>query len=371
MAIKLNQVPPMDEVWKIGNTFYLVRYAFSSGIPLIWAVDPADIEALGITKATRTFATWAQAQKTGALPAGNSRELMRSGPDVDPVDALISNYETEVRVKPWLVDPEILAIWTVAVLEGRGISDAELQGTTWWRTHTETERQWLSLNASDPATANQLIADNRLRVSDLFAQAGVNNASAGLIDAVADFWTQGKWSEAYAISQIRLLADPNLEGALDAELTNFREGLDRTRAGEDDVRKMIETWLGPGMAASWSTDHIETWASRLREDPDARLELEELLARHRQALFPEYENASLTYEDIAAPWRGVWSQVLGGTPDETDPLFSKIVRTNDLATATQLLRKEGLKRGNRSVGDSFLSDLNQAFGGQVRRAEMI
>lgn len=368
--LQFNQIPPMDEVWRIGDTWYVVRYAFQSRIPLIWAVSADDVQALGITSATRTFATWAEASKTGALFHGSSRELLNT--KEDPVEAILSNYEREVRVKPWLADPEILAYWTAAALEGRSITESELQNTQWWRTHTQAERQWLSLNAADPATANRLIADNRMRVADLFSQAGVNNASQDLIDTVADFWTMGKWSEAYAVNQIRLLADPKLVGDLDPELASFRDGgLDTTRAGEADVRKMIETWLGPGSAGNWAEDHIKTWASRFREDPDARLEFEELLKRHRLALFPEYDNASLSYEDIAAPWRGVWSSVLGGAPDETDPLFTKIVRTNDLATAQSLLRKEGLKRGNRTVIDSFLSDINQAFGGTVRRSEPV
>ena len=90
-------------------------------------------------------------------------------------------YETEVRVKPWLADPEILSLWLGAALEGRSISDAEFQGTEWWRTHTDTERQWLALNASDPATADRLIRDNQMQVADLFAQAGISNASQDLI----------------------------------------------------------------------------------------------------------------------------------------------------------------------------------------------
>lgn len=367
--LQFNQIPPMDEVWRIGDQLFVVRYAFSSRIPLLWSVSAEDAKALGITKATRTFKSWSDALKTGAMMHGSSRELLNT--KEDPVEAIISNYEREVRVKPWLADPEILAYWTAAALEGRAISESELQNTQWWRTHTEAERQWLALNASDPATANRLIADNRMRVADMFAQAGVSNASQELIDTVADFWTQGKWSEVYAVNQVRLLADPKLQGDLDPELLRFRDGgLDSTRAGEADVRKMVETWLGPIGAQGWTDDQIQTWASRFREDPDARLELEELLRRHRRALFPEYEDDTLTYDDIAAPWRGVWSSIWGQTPDETDPLFARIVRTNDIGLATQILRSEGLKRKNKNVTDQLLADLNQAFG-QIRRAEPV
>ncbi len=368
MPLQFNQVPPMDEVWKVGNTFYLVRYVENTfpPIPLIWKVSPDDMAALGITKPTRTL-TAAAFAKTGALAMGDSRELLNT--TEDPVDQIRSNYETEVRVKPWLADPEIMALWTGAMLEGRSISDAEFQGSEWWRTHTDTERQWLALNASDPATADRLIRDKQTQVADLFTQAGISNASQDLINAVSDNWTTGKWSQTYAVDQIRLLADPLIDGILDPILRSFGGGLDTTRAGEDDVRSMIEMWVGPAIASAWTDSNVEIWASKFREDPDARLELGELLKRHRLALFPEYDNPNLTYEDIAAPWRGVWSQVWGQTPDEMDPLFMQIVRLNDLGSATQILRKKGLKANNSTVSQNFLSDLGGAFGGLVQRAD--
>jgi hypothetical protein len=224
------------------------------------------------------------------------------------------------------------------------------------------------LNASDPATANQLIADNRARVADLFKAAGVSNAGQALINTVADKWTTGSWSQIYATNQIQLLADPQAEGVLDPELDPFNENVDTTREGEDVVRNMIQTWLGPAASEHWTQDNIEKWAGKLRSDPDARIELEEALRKHRLALFPEYENPNLTYEDIAAPWRGVWSNIWGQVADETNPLFSKIVRLNDRSAAESLLRKEGLKQGNQSVAQNLLSGL-EVFGGQVRKAD--
>ena len=298
---------------------------------------------------------------------GSSRELINT--TVDPVETIYGNYEREVRVKPWLADPEILTFIMAAAMEGRTISDAEMQGSNWWRTHTEAERHWLSLNASDPATANTLISDNRTRVADLFRQAGIDNASGELIDLVADQWTIGKWTEIYATNQIRLLADPNLTGNRDPLLTDFTTGLDSTRTGEEDVRQMIQTWLGPAYAANWNADHIASWASKFREDPDAKLELEDVLRKHRLALYPEHTNPNLTYEDIAAPWRGVFMQNWGQIPDETSSLFNQVVRMNNLAGAEQILRTEGLKTGNEQVSERFLSDINQALGGQIRRSD--
>ena len=368
MGQQLNQVPPNLDVWEVGGKTYLVRMndRVSPPIPMIWEVTGEDRTALGIKKVDRKFGSWDEFYKTGALNFGNSRELVNT--KEDPVETIYSNYESEVRVKPWLADREILTLWMQAALEGRSISDAELQGSTWWRTHSDTERQWISLNASDPATANALIADNRIRVADLLRAAGIDDASPALAQTIADKWTQGSWTEAYATTQIRLLADPHAGGTLDDALKSFRGG-DTTREGEDQVKDLISEWLGPAHSSTWSKANIDSWAGKLRNDPDAKLELEDSLRKHRLALFPEYDNPNLTYEDIAAPWRGVFSQVWGQTPDETDALFAKVVRMNDLAGAEKLLRGEGLKRNNQTVTQNLLSDLNGAFGGQVRKAD--
>lgn len=369
MAQNLHQVPPGADVWRVGNTVYLVwmNDRVKPPIPMAWVVENPDrATALGITKYDRQL-TPDEFRKTGALRFGNSVDLANT--TVDPREQIYTNYETEVKVKPWLADPEILTLWMNAALEGRSISDAELQGSNWWRTHNEAERQWISLNASDPSTANALVSDRRAQVAEMLRVAGIDNASPQLANLIADRWTQGSWSESYATGQIRLLSDPYAGGTLDSALRSFRSGLDTTREGEEDVVGLLQQWLGPAHAKNWSQANIDSWAGHLRNDPDARLELIDILRQHRQALFPEYANPNLTYEDIAAPWRGVFTQEWGEVADEMDPLFSRIVRMNDLAGATQLLRQEGLKQNKQAVTQRLLSDLTGAFGGQIRQAD--
>ncbi|MFO7166371.1 MAG: hypothetical protein DIU75_023920, partial [Mycolicibacterium hassiacum] len=338
MPQDLHQVPPGAEVWEVEGRHFLVWYVpfTDPPVPLAWFVSSSEErKALGIDtkKIDRKFKSWDQFYATGVLRHGDTRELVNTR--VHPWELLKQHYEQEVAIKPYLADPEILALWAAAMMEGREITEGELKTTNWWRTHSQAEREWLLLNASDPATAERLISDNRLRVADLLRSSGVANASEALINLIADNWTQGKWTEVYALQQIRLLADPYAEGELDPELRGMTKGLDRTREREDEVRQMIQRWLGPAYAANWTDQHIAEWAGRLRNDPDAKQELEDVLRKHRMALFPEYDNPNLTYEDIAAPWRGVVQQIWGQTADETDPLFMRIVRTNDLATAEQ------------------------------------
>lgn len=371
MPQDLHQVPPGAEVWEVEGRHFLVWYVpfTDPPVPLAWFVSSSEErQALGIDtkKIDRKFKSWDQFYATGVLRHGDTRELVNTR--VHPWDLLKQHYEQEVAIKPYLADPEILALWAAAMMEGREITEGELKTTEWWRTHSQAEREWLLLNASDPATADRLIRDNRLRVADLLRSSGVADASEALINLIADNWTQGKWTEVYALQQIRLLADPYAEGELDPELRGRAEGLDRTREREDEVQQMIQRWLGPAYAANWSDQQIAEWAGRLRNDPDAKQELEDVLRKHRMALFPEYDNPNLTYEDIAAPWRGVVQQIWGQTADETDPLFMRIVRTNDLATAEQILRTEGLRRGVGTVVNDVMAAAVSALGGGVQES---
>lgn len=371
MPQDLHQVPPGAEVWEVEGRHFLVWYVpfTDPPVPLAWFVSSSEErKALGIdtNKIDRKFKSWKQFYATGVLRHGDTRELVNTR--VHPWELLKQHYEQEVAIKPYLADPEILALWAAAMMEGREITEGELKTTNWWRTHSQAEREWLLLNASDPATAERLISDNRLRVADLLRSSGVANASEALINLIADNWTQGKWTEVYALQQIRLLADPYAEGELDPELRGMTKGLDRTREREDEVRQMIQRWLGPAYAANWTDQHIAEWAGRLRNDPDAKQELEDVLRKHRMALFPEYDNPNLTYEDIAAPWRGVVQQIWGQTADETDPLFMRIVRTNDLATAEQILRTEGLRRGIGTVVNDVMAAATSALGGGVQES---
>lgn len=369
MPFDLFGIPSDAEVWRVDGTHYVVYYVPNTDppVPLVWKVPSSeDREALGITGVDRSI-TKDQLDRSGALFMGTTNEIPDPGQGAHPFDALVGQYETEVQVKPWLADPEILSLWAGAAIEGRSITPAELQTTDWWRTHSDTERRWISLNASDPATANQMISDNRLSYQRTMEQAGIDNASPELISLIADKVTTGEWSQAKAMTQIQGLADPSARVTIDPVLTDFQDGLDTTRGREEEVRALVNKWLGPSYASGWTDQNISEWAGQFRNNPDAKTELTETLRNQRLALFPEYENPNLTYEDIAAPWRGVFRQIWGQIPDETDSLFTRIVRLNDMEAASQILRQKGLEQGNRSVALDALSSLGQAFGGQIRR----
>lgn len=335
---------------------------FGPGVP--WKADRTD--------------SWDPVNAKGYIDFGPSRQLANLS--AHPFDAFVANFQTEANVRPWLRDPEVLALTTRALLEGRTVTQGELAGTNWWKTTNDAERQWASTAASDPATAQQKINDGRVQTSQILGQLGVANPPAGLTDWMADQVTSGKWTQTYLQQQLSKLADPYASGDLDPEVVQHAGGTSLASQTDNTskVDGLLSTWLGPVGAAGWTQQMKDDAAGKIRNDPTGAAEdaLVKQLQQQRLALIPEITDPNVSYDAAAAPWRGQFQQIWGQPPDENDPLFQQVIRTGaaaptkdgstGLSGVQQLLLSEGLKRGVGTVTDKALSDLGQAFGGTQR-----
>lgn len=381
MAGQLVNVHGEAQVWRVleGNRLLLVWTVPGTDIPIVWEVP--DLESRTAifgpgqfnedTSVDRRFATQAELDATGALDMGLTSELRN--PKEHPWRTFLSTVEQEAKIAPWLTDPayadEFLPLIAGAMFEGRTLLDSELRTTRWWRDHSEAEREWLEMYYGDPATAAATQNDRRLYIQDLFRQVGAINVPDTLLDLLTTRFTTGAWSQSEVIAQINKAVNPVYPGQLHPEVRAALTGQDPLSTFDTrkrDVGNLVRDWLGP-YYGQWSESQKMNWAQRMAIDPNAQGQLEDMLSRQRLALFPEYEDSSLTYEDIVAPWRNRWSQLWGKVPDETDPLFTKAVRLNDAADFDQLLRVEGLKRGVRTVVHDFQTDALSAFSGMVRQ----
>jgi hypothetical protein len=370
----IGQIAGDRKLYSIDGKLYLVWMVpvdsdgdgrYDDFVPISYLAKPSDLAAAGISATPDVTITGAEWQRMGGLQAGNLVDL--DNPDEHPFEFFVDQMVENSVLFPWLLDPEIMALTGAAWLEGRALSEAELAGTDWWQSHSASERRWMVLSSTSPEEAQALLADNRIMVLEMLEQAGVNNAPESLINLLADSFTRGEWSNVKLNNQVGLLADPSKRGDFDEAVLNyFAEDtdleLDTTQARRDTVNDAALRWLGPKYG-EWSDRQLDQWGGRLRNDPDAAQDLEEMLARQRLALFPEYQNAALTYDDIAAPWRAVVADAWGEVPDETDSFVTKIVRLNDAEAAEQLLRREGIGRGNSKVVSSLLRDTFAAMGG--------
>lgn len=354
-------------VWKVGDTTYLIHETTATdGTPirLAWEVSPNHVEGLFGPGQKQVYD-----QTLGSLPAdvlmfGNADELANM--TEDPITTWRNTLETESKTQPWLLDSDYQAKSLMAVLEGRSLSESEIQQTRWWQENTTQQRSWMKLFHSDPLTAQQRLEDGRILALDQLSQAGIDNPPEELVNFMSDKLIMGDWSQTYFTNQVRALSDPQTGIAVDSSVSDLLADttLDTTRQYELEVNNVVKQWLGPNFG-NWDQGEISRWAGEMRNNPDAMVELVEVLKDQRLALFPNYDR-NATYETIASPWRQFVNNQWGQFPDEDDPMFHNVINMNDAAEAGKLLTKEGLNRGIQTVENRVSTDLMNSFGGSAR-----
>ena len=171
-------------------------------------------------------------QWSKAIRFGDALELSDPNiydPSQSPWVSFIDTVAKEAAIRPWLYNEEMVELLAEATLEGRTVSDAEWQSTEWWRGSTQKQRDWFLLSQSAsgefvkglPADAQSKIDDDRVRIRNLMQQAGISNPSDELVNWVGEKFTTGDWTDIYTDDQIKVLADPSIDIALDTDLDNF------------------------------------------------------------------------------------------------------------------------------------------------------
>ena len=94
------------------------------------------------------------------------------------------------------------------------------------------------------------------------------------------------------------------------------------------------------------------------------------LREQRKALFPNYQNENLTYEQIAAPWRAYTQGIWGVPVDDTDPEFQRIVQMNDAVGAQAHARSIGSDRGYAAIVNDMRRELEAGMRQGVRGEAM-
>lgn len=305
----------------------------------------------------------------------------------EPFQGLIDKWDVAKKYRPWLEDDELYGIWLEAFIEDRDILDEEWKTTEWWRTHTKEQRDWLLLSqdkdlGSLPADAQAYLNNNLIKFRDMFKAAGVSNINdiknakgESMLDWFSFQFTSGEWTELQAMDQLKAIADPSTGIELEEAVTNWFDGLpegttvETTKKFEAQVENLANEWLGP-LYGVLTDDQKSNYAGMIRnaetEQVGADMVVDRLKAI-RGTLFGEYDE-SLTYNEIATPWRNYSFQLLGQRMDETDSTFVDVVKANDQRTATQMLTEWGINNNAATLLDKVTDDIGQATGaGQVVR----
>jgi hypothetical protein len=256
-------------------------------------------------------------------------------------------------------------------MEGRAPEKWELESTDWWQSHNEAQQEWLWLAARNPTEAERVLDDNYLQVYEAFQSLGIDTPNSAIVKYISEQFTHGNWSQAYVQQQLDELVWGDGAIPLDEGLQKYMKD-QRLKVGDPEINEsqIIEEWrkwMGPAFTPS--DLQVREWGERIRREGEYGADaLQQYLQQQRLAKFPTYQDPTLTYEQIAAPWRSIVSNTWGQAPDETDAVFMKVLEMNDSVEAGKLLRKVGMERGYEAVSRSALDGLFTQSGGQIRRA---
>ena len=362
-STRFNGLPGHPEMWRNTDTgqTYVVYHVpdVEPPIPLLFTV--ASTEDLGTffgdkpPTMDKSF-TQTQIDSFGSMLWGSTDTIPdREG---DPFAGFVERLKRATEVQPWLDDDEVWAVYAGAWLEDRAVENWELAATDYWQGLNQAERQWIEVSASDPSQSQRIVESNRIRISDMFRDLGVEEIDDKIVDYMADQLSTGKWSDPYLQEQIWIMtgsmSDEPLDGSLNMFLSDETLTVPDTEFMTTNVKDLFNQWLGPNFPPT--ENQLKEWTAKMRRSPQQTKDgLTEYLRSQRLALFPEYEDDALTYQDIAAPWRSFTENMWGQTIDETDSTFLKVLRLNDATEAGKLLRREGIERNIGAVRQEMIT----------------
>lgn len=283
-------------------------------------------------------------------------------------DFLIEALEQESKYKPYLMSTDAkgrydyLAVVVEAALEGRTARESELAQTTWWKTHTATERQEMLFAHQDPATFSQRGIKKREDIISRMMAAGITELDPKVIDAITQKYQYGTFTDDDITKTLQKLANPLIRYTLDPEVKAALEGktletIELTRQMENTINSI----LGPGVADNYNLDQL---TADLQDNPTAFYqEFLPKLQDQFQARFTQYKGTNVKgYEEIAPELRTEWQSITGAAPDERSAQWNQFIATNDVAERKDIAFAAAAETGSQTYRDQFKSDMERVFG---------
>ena len=373
------------QIWNVGGQKYVAFDIPQTGLSMAYTATDEQINNFFTVDKPQEQTIDLNSEKwNSTFQSGNIVEV-----DVDNMEAsgvggffeqIASNFDKVKEVRPWMEDDEMYSLWLESIVENREIADFEWEGTEWWQTHTQEERNWLLLSQDKdlsklPADAEALLKNNRIKARETLRQNGVSNPDQvtfngeTLTQWFGNKLTTGTWTELTWLNQAKALGDPLSGIQREDALTSWLEGSEaqptETQAGYATAQALTEEWLGP-LYGTFEQADIDKYASIIRnaESPEVGAQqVRDSLKNIRKVLFStDVYDENLTYEEIAQPWRNFSFQLLGERVDEKSTDWIEVLNANDQAKATQVLTTHGLNNGNKTIMDKVTDDVGSFLG---------
>lgn len=259
----------------------------------------------------------------------NSPNLNQANQNVGLIKAFISN------------DPELMNLYSEAVA-GSWTQDkfiSELQGTNWWKTHADVVRQNLTTKATDPATWNQTILNDRSKVQEMADKLGVPLSSDSLTNVTNTAALFG-------------YNDAQIQSMLSGYLKDIQGGWFGGYAGQ--VQLAIKEYAAD-MGIPVSDDFVNRNVQSIVGGSQSLNAIRAQIATQAAAAFPAYAdqiNKGMTVGQIAIPYANALSQILEQNPNSVDlqnPILRQALQAKDdkgVPMVTQLYDFEKQLRQN-------------------------
>jgi len=289
-------------------------------------------------------------------------------------DYLIEALEQESKYKPYIMSTDAkgrydyLSVIIEASLEGRTARQSELAQTTWWKTHTATERIQMTAAHEDPATFSADGIKTREDIIGKMLAAGLTTLDPAVIDAITQKKQYGVFDDNDVVNTIQKLANPLIRFTLDPEVKAALEGktletIELTR----QVENTINSILGPGTADNFN---LEQLTADYANNPTAfTQDFLPKLQDQFQTTYAQYKGTNVkAYEEIAPSLRSEWVSITGQKADETTAQWKQFAATNDIAERKDIAFAAAAELGTQAYRDQVMKDLENNFGKAGARA---
>lgn len=218
--------------------------------------------------------------------------------------------------------PELKSLIGKATKEGWSTArfTAALQGTSWFRHTSESQRKYVTLRATDPASFNQQITEGTTHVQNMAAQMGAA-ISPAWSKHIADTALRLGWSEdhlrRYMMTQTTVNKNGNYSGGQAAQLQSQFRSL-AEEYGVNVSEGLIQQWVRSGIVGGETPESVKA-------------KMQNLAASKYPALADRIRGGE-SVRQIADPYVQTYGKLLevnGDNINLDDPLIQRALQAKD------------------------------------------
>ena len=200
---------------------------------------------------------------------------------------------------------------------------AEIRDTKWWKTHSQSERDFLTLKFGDPKSADQKLQQAYVHVRQLAAQMGIveNTTQMGRIKQWAYNYAAKGWDDATLRDTI-------------GKYVFFDKGLQGEGGDAINQLRSYAYSMGVTMSSNWYTGN----ARNVVRGVAALQDYKDQILKQAKAQFPTFSkqlDAGQTVADIASPYLSSMQTILEiptGSVSVQDKLIKSALNSKDPKT---------------------------------------